>query len=118
MPAGDPRDISWGDINNKAGFVSFCVNGNSKNGGLKKEDKDDSIKAPYLLVNCAFDPCNTKLYQDRQVTKDDNGQPLNGNCQLEINDDESITVQNIQKKASLKIVDPTQINSLGKVISE
>ena len=66
MPAGDPRDLDWGDTKNKAGFISFCYNGKGLNGGSTKTEKDKTIIAsPYLLLNCAFDSCKTKNYQDK-----------------------------------------------------
>jgi len=55
----------------------------------------DLSNGPYLLKNCAFDTCSeTPLYLDLDIVELDNNKKVRGNCQNEINDDESIVINN------------------------
>ncbi len=65
MPAGDPREYDWSAPQNRLGFIKVCLNGSkTPKGGASPQDKGNESKLPYILMNCAFDDCETAHWQD------------------------------------------------------
>lgn len=118
MPKGDPRQHDFSDPNNRIGFLKVCLNRDGKNkGGQIESDKDSNeAKGAYLLLNCAFDSCATAKWQDNQEVQMED-RKVKGNCAREVDQEESITIQNSQDKNSLKVVGDETVNSLGRFIS-
>ena len=82
IPKGNPMSIDFSDINNKVGFVKVCANKGGDKGGETLKDKDGATK-PYLLMNCAFDTCETANWQDKMLIENEenkSGLPIKGNC--------------------------------------
>lgn len=94
MPAGDPRQYDFSAPQNRLGFIKVCYNGGAKGlGGSSPQDTSADVKKPYILMNCAFDTCETAKYFDNQMMTLDSGMgKQRGNCKHEIDPEESVTV--------------------------
>lgn len=75
---------------------------------------------PYLLKYCAFDECaKTPLYKDRElITIEQTGEQRKGNCRMDIDENETITMSNDSTDPSkLRVMSTQQCNSLGRLMS-